>query len=109
MDSQSPLSGSHLEKSEPDRNGASTNHDMQDNWSAYSSLDHSAHQIRLFKILPSKNDGAVIDIQMSTFSLPEEPNYLALSYVWGDPSMTKDTGVNGKSMPITINLASALK
>ncbi|KAF2432246.1 hypothetical protein EJ08DRAFT_585818, partial [Tothia fuscella] len=34
--------------------------------------------------------------------------YVALSYVWGDPNDTTDIMVNGHTIPITVNLASAL-
>ena len=44
-------------------------------------------------------------------TLDPEPSgaYTALSYVWGDASVTEDIIVNGVSFAVTSNLASALR
>src|SRR5438034_907668 len=73
----------------------------------YESLNHFDREIRLLEILPSPDENAVVSCKLLTSSLPANPRYVALSYVWGDPSVTEDIWVNGRSMPVTTNLASA--
>ncbi|KAH9203347.1 heterokaryon incompatibility, partial [Leptodontidium sp. 2 PMI_412] len=46
---------------------------------------------------------------LSTVSLDDSPQFIALSYVWGDAAITEDIMVNGITMPVTVNLSSALK
>jgi hypothetical protein len=42
-------------------------------------------------------------------SLINPPEYVALSYCWGDPSITKEISVNGVTVQVTSNLESALR
>jgi hypothetical protein len=49
-----------------------------------------------------------IECRLETVELDEAPPYIALSYVWGDPSETSTIFVNGRSVQVTTNLAAAL-
>lgn len=42
-------------------------------------------------------------------SLQDNPVYTALSYVWGDPTITEDILINGFTFAVTKNLAAALR
>jgi uncharacterized membrane protein YqaE (UPF0057 family) len=46
---------------------------------------------------------------MTTHSLDDNPRYAALSYVWGNPSITTPVIVNGRSVLVTTNLEAALR
>jgi hypothetical protein len=80
-----------------------------DNVPLYGPLNHSCYEIRLLEILPSPDENAVVSCRLLTCSLVHIPKYIALSYVWGDPSVTKDIWVNERAIPVTRNLALALQ
>ncbi|KAI0534933.1 heterokaryon incompatibility protein-domain-containing protein [Xylaria digitata] len=73
----------------------------------YSPLDHSRRMIRLIEILPSEFEQ--VSCRLETVELSKDIRYAALSYVWGDPQITEDVLVNGINLPVTTNLASALR
>jgi hypothetical protein len=102
----------------------------------YEPVDSNEHEIRLLKILPlqrNSTEASLTDparLMSSPFaSAPEEivtctlevvslhkcPNYLALSYTWGDPKILKSIqikSVNDKSkrtFEVTVNLDTALR
>lgn len=75
----------------------------------YSPLDHTRLQIRLIKILPCDYDKEQVSCQLEIVELSRDTRYAALSYIWGDPHITKDIKVNGINLPVTTNLASALR
>ncbi|KAI1735701.1 heterokaryon incompatibility protein-domain-containing protein [Xylaria scruposa] len=75
----------------------------------YTPLEHLQHILRLIKILPSNTDEEQVSCLMETFELSEDIQYAALSYVWGDPNITEDVLVNGFTLSVTTNLASALR
>ena len=50
-----------------------------------------------------------IEVQLNVVSLDDEPQFEALSYVWGDPNITRDIRLNGRGFPITTNLYAALQ
>lgn len=87
----------------------------------YTALDNSKRQVRLVhlhpfletgteKISDTKDDEAnVIHCTFSLASLDDNPTYEALSYVWGDPRVTKPIDLHGHPFPVTSNLFSALK
>lgn len=67
------------------------------------------NRIRLIEILPAdsmQNDW--IRCRLSTVSLDDRPNYTALSYVWGDPDVTRQIVVNDTEFDVTTNLFDAL-
>jgi len=61
---------------------------------------------RVLRILPPNlTDGSdIISCQLSVISLDDSPKYRALSYVWGDPSVTKPTLVDNTLMQVRMNL-----
>jgi hypothetical protein len=75
----------------------------------YTDLDREKRVIRLAKILPAKFNRSRLECELITVSLDDHPEYAALSYVWGDPTITTSILVNGITKVITKNLASALK
>jgi hypothetical protein len=71
--------------------------------SIYRPLASSKSEIRLIEY--SNTLGSYRLIHSSLGQCP----YSALSYVWGDPSVTEDIILDGVSFPVTSNLAAALK
>jgi ankyrin repeat protein len=72
------------------------------------SLDRTRHEIRLLKILPGNEDDP-IRCTLSRAVLDEQPEYEALSYVWGDPKHRRKILVDGRKTKVTINLEVALR
>ncbi|OJJ75593.1 hypothetical protein ASPBRDRAFT_37887 [Aspergillus brasiliensis CBS 101740] len=74
----------------------------------YQKLDDSERQIRLVTIEPGEwtND---IQCTLEHTSLANAKPYETLSYVWGDPTVTKGIIVNGRTFEATVNLESALR
>jgi hypothetical protein len=87
----------------------------------YQKLDTSKREIRLLEILPPQNDSDKVRCRLHTVSLDGEPEYIALSYVWGDKdddcdrnensgkSMKKHIFINNDAIPVMLNLVAALK
>lgn len=66
------------------------------------------NEIRLIQSLPG-GESAEIECSLSRIDLGEgRRTYPALSYVWGDPSVTKAIAVNSHSFQVTRNLATAI-
>ncbi|KAI1078102.1 major facilitator superfamily domain-containing protein [Whalleya microplaca] len=65
-------------------------------------------EIRLIVIRLGLPDDPII-CKLEYASLDEHPVYCALSYVWGDPNVTKNIELNGKPFPVTVNLYDALR
>ncbi|RYP64077.1 hypothetical protein DL771_008936 [Monosporascus sp. 5C6A] len=74
----------------------------------YKPLDRSRNEIRLIIILPCENDDEPVACRLETASLNDEVEYVAMSYVWGDPSVTKNIVVNDTVFPVTTNLEAGL-
>ena len=57
------------------------------------------------------SDVALVSCSLKVVTLDPEPSsaYTALSYVWGDASVTEDINVNGVPFAVTSNLVSALR
>ncbi|KAH6672252.1 heterokaryon incompatibility protein-domain-containing protein [Halenospora varia] len=70
-------------------------------------LNSSRKEIRLL-ILQPLSAGEEIQCSTETVSLLDEPEYKALSYVWGDASARKNINFNGTEFSVTANLAAAL-
>ena len=60
-------------------------------------------QIRLLKFSHS-TDASRIELRLEDFEWDAKPTYTAVSYAWGDPSITKSIIVNGQEKRITTNL-----
>jgi Heterokaryon incompatibility protein (HET) len=75
----------------------------------YFPLDAGADQIRLFEILPG-SEPARITGRLIKASLNTNPVYDALSYTWGDPSITTTISLDGdQNFSVTTNLERALQ
>ncbi|PMD61064.1 HET-domain-containing protein, partial [Hyaloscypha bicolor E] len=74
----------------------------------YQPLDQRRSQIRLIEII-SIGGSEKVKCKLSVSSLEDNVEFAALSYVWGDPKVTKDIILNNEIFPVTTNLAAALK
>jgi hypothetical protein len=76
----------------------------------YEPLSFDNHEIRLITLLPFKNPWDRIQCTVQRVSLRRRSvSYKALSYAWGDPSVTMPISINGIEVPVTCNLKSALQ
>jgi hypothetical protein len=66
------------------------------------------HPIRLLYIRPSHDYYADLNVTLQHVDLLTEPDFKALSYVWGDPNITLPIFVNGKRFTVTANCHAAL-
>lgn len=71
----------------------------------------SGDQIRIVELLPYGADGpaAPLRCHVYTASLSADPDYDAVSYVWGDPKKTAIIKINGRDVGISTNLAALLR
>ena len=83
--------------------------------SVYEQLPVNGSRTRVLVLHSHSSNAALVScsLEVSSFevmTLDPEPSrvYTALSYVWGDASVTEDILVNGVSFAVTSNLASAL-
>jgi hypothetical protein len=74
----------------------------------YHPLSSSEEQIRTL-ILHAGKVHEPIRCSLRIVSLVEKPSYDALSYVWGDASVTKPIQVQGVRFDATVNLERALR
>jgi hypothetical protein len=65
------------------------------------------NQFRLIRILPAKF--AAIHCEILHTDLNNHPNYVAISYAWGDSADTRNIQLEGASIPITTSLHGALE
>ncbi|KAJ9129705.1 hypothetical protein NKR19_g10226 [Coniochaeta hoffmannii] len=65
-------------------------------------------QIRLLSIDRSDPASQTISCRLTTYNLDDAPPYHALSYVWGDPTVTSSVTINGISVEKPTNLVAAL-
>src|SRR5437763_1583854 len=63
----------------------------------------SYETVRVITVLPGDED-AEIECMIEHTSLEAPKPYIALSYVWGDPTVKKCIRLNGHSFSITENL-----
>lgn len=69
----------------------------------YHALDSSRAEIRLL-ILPDSEADTRISASFHIVSLDEFPDFYALSYVWGDPIMSRPLHVGSSEVLISPNL-----
>ena len=74
----------------------------------YQKLDLGRRETRLLTLLPGEYEDTV-SCTLSIASLAESPTYEALSYVWGDPTVTLPILLDGLEFQVTSNLESALR
>ncbi|KAF2676226.1 hypothetical protein K458DRAFT_424846 [Lentithecium fluviatile CBS 122367] len=74
--------------------------------SIYNVLDEPRKMIRLLKILSITPQ---VSCQLKVVSLEYSPVFSALSYMWGDANITEPIVVDGKTIPVTVNLANAIR
>ncbi|KAF2269487.1 HET-domain-containing protein [Lojkania enalia] len=79
----------------------------------YRPLSEPNHEIRLLCI-PRRNHGttseALVNYALFHASLDDSnTKYQALSYTWGDPTLTKEISINNQSIHVTENLSLALR
>ena len=82
--------------------------DLAPNNFKYEPLPQDGSQIRLVTILPGRELEA-FQCTVKNFILTEDLQYKALSYVWGDPTITSPILLNGHEFQITTNLEAALR
>ncbi|KAI1139680.1 heterokaryon incompatibility protein-domain-containing protein [Hypoxylon sp. FL0543] len=85
----------------PDERGRQT--------SIYTPLDRSCQQVRLIQIEPSTGEDEPVRCRLDVVELKPDVRYAALSYVWGDPTITEDIIVNDVRLRVTVNLEAALR
>jgi hypothetical protein len=73
-------------------------------------LDKATNTIRILELLPLEEDysSSPLRCTLQHILLDENPEYTALSYVWGSPTITKAVYVDGHEVQVTVNLANAL-
>lgn len=76
---------------------------------AYTPLDADQNLVRLLHLSPASREDDAIRCRFTLALLDDKPQYEALSYVWGDINDTRSIEVEGRSVPITANLHSALR
>ncbi|KAI1480266.1 heterokaryon incompatibility protein-domain-containing protein [Daldinia eschscholtzii] len=69
----------------------------------------SQNQVRFIEILPSDTEEGPVRCLLKAVELGPDVRYAALSYIWGDPGVTRDIIVNDIVLPVTVNLESALR
>ncbi|RYP60507.1 hypothetical protein DL771_010485 [Monosporascus sp. 5C6A] len=72
----------------------------------YTNLDHQRKEVRLIRHLHHSSNNVSIDLV--TVPLEEAPPYIALSYVWGDPSLSYRIHCHSQSLLVTGSLIDAL-
>jgi len=72
-------------------------------------LDLHNRQIRILRLLPAPNRTDPIQCALYTAYLDDDPSYEALSYAWGDATVTRQIFVNKSRVNVTENLAAALR
>ncbi|ETS76226.1 hypothetical protein PFICI_11613 [Pestalotiopsis fici W106-1] len=74
----------------------------------YKPLDPDVRQIRLLTLHRAIDHTKLISVKLETVPFTPETEYIALSYVWGNPNVGVDILVNEVPFSVGVNLASAL-
>lgn len=77
--------------------------------SIYRTLRSGSDEIRLVTIKPASKLSEEVHCNIESVRLSTSPEYQALSYAWGDASITEEINVDGTVFRVTTNLASALR
>ncbi|ETS84755.1 hypothetical protein PFICI_02780 [Pestalotiopsis fici W106-1] len=76
---------------------------------SYKKLDTSKQEFRLLEIRPAASVEDRIEARLVTVRLKDEPEFIALSSLYGSPSESENVIVNGRPITITLHLAQALR
>lgn len=71
-------------------------------------VDPEKWEIRLLTLLPPRRYDTRPEGKLETVSLTDDLEFIALSYVWGDPGVTDEVIIDGAVVDVTVNLAAAL-
>lgn len=71
-------------------------------------LDKITADIRIARLMPGKKDEPIA-CQIEHMDLSTDTNFEAVSYCWGDASITKPITLEGHLYPVTLNLHSCLQ
>jgi hypothetical protein len=74
----------------------------------YRPLSSVSYEIRILKLIEREDGRVECKLEHSNLTTPPRP-YTALSYCWGDQEDTRNIIVDGSKIPVTKNLAAALK
>ncbi|KAJ8131189.1 hypothetical protein O1611_g2435 [Lasiodiplodia mahajangana] len=77
-------------------------------WSPHRPLSGNGKEIRIIKLLPNEF-GAIVECELEHITLEPGADYEAVSYCWGDASITTPILLNGIPYPITLNLLAGLR
>ncbi|KAI7370724.1 hypothetical protein KC354_g1044 [Hortaea werneckii] len=92
------------------RNGAAQKLWPLDRANIWKPLDKEKREIRILLLQPSEEEDDALYADLEVVSLDSEPEYKAISYVWGDASDTTVMFLNGgKVIEIIKSLAAALR
>lgn len=76
----------------------------------YYPLNTDRNEIRFLTLLPTGSDETtIVRCSLEHVSLINPPEYRALSYCWGDPTVTTEIIINKTPVQVTTNLESALR
>ncbi|KAK5651671.1 hypothetical protein OQA88_11737 [Cercophora sp. LCS_1] len=74
----------------------------------YTALNPGVAEFRLLELLPGRKD-TPIRCTLRVAALNDKPKFEALSYVWGDPTVTRSIAVDGDKFQATTNLEMGLR
>jgi hypothetical protein len=74
----------------------------------YEEIQRNEKEIRLITLVASRDPQAPIHCSLAHASLDRRPQYSALSYPWGDPSVREPIYLDGQPFQVTVNLVKAL-
>jgi hypothetical protein len=75
----------------------------------YQPLDHATQSIRLIRLQPASIFKSDVHCDIYHVSLDAQPYYEALSYAWGDATVTSPIFLQGLPFQATVNLVSSLR
>jgi hypothetical protein len=74
----------------------------------YKPLNPEQKEIRLIEILSPGTETLLAEYYLGTVSLLENTSFTVLSYVWGDPAVTKNIILDRSTVSVTTDLADIL-
>ncbi|KAL6867074.1 heterokaryon incompatibility domain-containing protein [Trichoderma novae-zelandiae] len=75
----------------------------------YRRLDTSKREVRLLEIQSARNLNDPVECRLVTVRLTDEPEFIALSSLYGDANETERIYISGQPVTITTHLAAAIK